>query len=126
MADACDICNGSDDLSDGDGDRTAAFVMNYNSVVIIFTEAGSITLNVDAIDDTADASYSGTFVVNEGASSLIANLTVFGQATALTFNYNFVNDSTLTLTATGNTGTFLGLLFGSSLADPVIITLERE
>jgi len=110
-------------FSDGNGDLTETFEQDYNSVVIIFTEAGSITLNVDAVDDASDASYSGTYIVNEGASSLIATLTVFGQPTALTFNYNFIKASTLTLTATGNTGILLGLLFGSSLVDPVTINL---
>lgn len=110
-------------LADGDGDRTATFVMNYNSVVIIFTEAGSITLNVDAIDDAADASYSGTYTVNEGASTLTVTLSVAGTDTPLTFNYNFVNATTLTLTATGSTRILLGVLFSTSLVDPVTITL---
>ncbi len=106
-------------LTDGNGDRTATFEMNYNSVVIIFTEAGSFTLNVDAIDDAGDATYSGTYEVDEGASTL----TVAGTDTPLTFTYNLVNSATVTLTATGNTGILLGVLFSSALVDPVTITL---
>ncbi len=137
----CDSDSGSDDgtsdteafvgnwgfggLTDGDGDRTLAFAASYNSVVISFTAGGAVSLNVDAIDDAADASFSGTYAVNEATSSIVTTLDVAGTPTPLSFGYNFVNDSTVTLSASSTTGLLLAVLFNSSFADPVSITLVK-
>lgn len=114
-------------LSDGAGDRTAAFAQGYEAITISFTQAGAVTLSVNAADinPVGDSSYSGTYSVVESSKTLNVSLSVNGTPTPLSFTYNFVNDNTATLTASSSTALLLGVLFATSFTEPVTITVVR-
>lgn len=112
-------------LADANGDRSAGLAEDYNSVVIAIASDNSISLTVDGKDPNPDQAYSGTSSVNESTKTLTATLTVQGQPTPLSFTYNFVNDSTATLTASDTTALLLGVLFQTSYANPVVFTVAK-
>ena len=114
-------------LSDGDGDRTAAFAQGYEAITIAFTDAGAVTLSVNAADinPVGDSSYTGTWSVEESSSTLTVSLSVAGTPTPLSFTYDFINDNTVALTASSSTSLLLGVLFQTSFAEPVTITVVR-
>jgi len=112
-------------LSDASGDLSAGFAQGYNSVLITFGNDDSVSLAVDGVDPNPDQSYSGTASVNEATSSIVATLSVGGSPTPLSFGYDFTSDTSMTLTASSTTGLLLGVLFGTSYADPVVFTLAK-
>ena len=112
-------------VSDAEGDRTAAFVEGFNSVVIGFEKDGGFSLAVDAVINEADASYSGEYAIIESNSTVSVSINVDGQAFPLAFTYNIVDDSHIELTASGTTSVLLASLFSTSFAAPVTITLVK-
>lgn len=112
-------------IADASGDRTAAFVEGFNSVVIGFEIDGGFSLNVDAVLNEADANYSGEYGIVEQNSTVSVSINVNGQAFPLAFAYEIVNDNTIKLTASGTTAVLLASLFSTTLTAPVIITLVK-
>lgn len=136
---ACDN-SGNNDPSDGDafigswslggvndaqGDRTAAFVEGFNSVIIGFQRDGGFTLNVDAVVDAGDANYSGEYGIVESNTTVSVSIVANGTSLPLTFSYNIVNDKQIKLTASGTTSALLASLFSTSFTAPVTITLVK-
>lgn len=112
-------------ISDGSGDRTAAFVQGFNSVGISFFRDGGFGLNVDSVDDELDASYDGEFTITESTKTLSVSILVNGQSFPLAFTYAIANDNRVSLTATGSTAVLLATLFSTTFAPPVTITLVK-
>ncbi|NQV74000.1 hypothetical protein HQ496_12830 [bacterium] len=136
---ACDNSS-SDDPSDGDafigswslggvndaeGDRTAAFIEGFNSVLIGFERDGGFTLNVDAVVDAGDANYSGEYGIVESNTTVSVSIVANGTSLPLTFSYNIVDDKQIKLTAAGTTSVLLASLFSTSFTAPVTITLVK-
>ncbi len=113
-------------VTDDDGDQFAVFIAGFNSIEMLFTESGSFTIDVDAVDSAGDQTISGTFSVNESTSKLTLTATVVpvGQI-QLNFTYSFNGDDQVTLTADSVTSTLLNVLLGTTLQGIVRITITR-
>lgn len=113
-------------VTDDDGDQFAVFIAGFNSIEMLFTESGSFTIDVDAVDSAGDQTISGTFSVNESTSKLTLTATVvpFGPI-QLNFTYSFNGDDQVTLTADSVTSTLLNVLLGTTLQGIVRITITR-
>lgn len=113
-------------VTDDDGDQFAVFIAGFNSIEMLFTESGSFTIDVDAVDSASDQTISGTFSVNESTSKLTLTATVVpvGQI-QLNFTYSFNGDDQVTLTADSVTSTLLNVLLGTTLQGIVRITITR-
>ncbi|TDI68989.1 MAG: hypothetical protein E2O85_06330, partial [Bacteroidetes bacterium] len=95
------------DVTDDAGDQFAVFIAGFNSIEMLFTESGSFTIDVDAVDSENDQTISGSFSVSESTSKLTLTATVppFGPI-QLTFTYAFFSgDDQVTLTADSLTST---------------------
>jgi hypothetical protein len=112
-------------ISDGTGDRTAAFVEGFTAIGIGFERDGGFSLTVDAVVNEGDANYSGEYGIVEQNTTVSVSINVSGQAFPLVFTYEIVDDNQIKLSASGTTAVLLGSLFETSLTAPVIITLVK-
>ena len=112
-------------VTDAEGDRTAAFVAGFNSVVIGFEKDGGFSLDVDAVLDEADANYTGEYGIVESNSTVSVSINVNGTAFPLAFTYDIVDDNQIKLTAAGSTSVLLATLFTTTFTAPVTITLVK-
>ena len=113
--------------SDANGDQMAVFAQAFNSIDVIFTQTGSFTLDVDAIDDEDDQTITGTYAVNESTNliTLTTTVPVVGSI-GLNFTYSFNGDDEVTFTADQTTSTLLTLLLETPLQGSVSLTITRN
>lgn len=113
-------------VRDDDGDQFSVFIAGFNSIEMLFTESGSFTIDVDAVDSAGDQTISGSFSVSESTDKLTLTATVVPVGPIqLNFTYSFNGDDQVTLAADSTTSTLLNVLLATTLQGIVRITITR-
>ena len=112
-------------VSDADGDQFAVFVQGFNSLEFTFTQAGAITIVVDAIDDAGDTVITGTYSIDESASRIVVTTQAEGVPIILNFTYTFNGDDEVTFVADSVTSILLNVLLGTTLQGSISLTISR-
>ena len=111
------------EVSDDQGDQTAAFLAGFNRITVSFSENGTYTLVVDAVDDADDLTLSGPYAVNDASKTVSLTVDIQGQSLALPLSYSFSNDTTLLIS--GNS-VLVNPLFQTGLQGTVRLTFTAS
>jgi len=113
-------------VSDAEGDKMAVFAQGFSSLDILFTQAETFTIDVDALDDEGDTIISGTYSINESTNRITMTTEVQDQPINLNFTYSFNGDDEVTFAADSVTSTLLNILLGTSLQGSISLTVTRN
>ena len=112
-------------VSDADGDQFTVFAQGFNSLEFTFTQAGAITIGIDAIDDAGDTVITGTYSIDESASRIAVTTEAEGVPIILNFTYAFNGDDEVTFAADSVASILLNALLVTTLQGSISLTISR-
>jgi hypothetical protein len=106
-------------VADDEGDQSADFEENFNSINFEFQNATTVTVTVDAVDDAGDQVLVASYIVTEGSKQI--TLTVGGVP--LVLGYEFLNNDS-SVNFSGN-ALVINAIFQTDLTGTVVLSATR-